>query len=59
MLKEKKERLLVGGREVRDVTLGNQSERKAKEHVRKRETGGWNFSITAHADNKDPDFKRL
>lgn len=32
---------------------------KQKECGRKRETGGWNFSITAHTDNKDPDFKRL
>lgn len=51
-----------GGREVRVVRPGNQdgeSGRNAKEGGRKGETGGWNFSITEHTDNKDPDFKRL
>lgn len=57
--REKNKREAVGRRKgkVGDVTPGNEdrrSERKAEGRG-----GGRKFSITAHADNKDPDFKRL
>lgn len=47
-----KERLLV---EMVEGKLGREKQRNVKE----RETKGSIFSITAHTDNKDPDFKRL
>lgn len=50
-----KERPLVwgGGREVGIERGKNKS---VKDRGRNR---GWNFSITPHTDNKDPDFNRL
>lgn len=50
---------MVGGKGKSEMSHRETRIEGAKGKQRSEVEGGRKFSITAHADNKDPDFKRL